>query len=60
MQQVASAYYGISDADLNGKVFKHLRNRVYSTHSAMRVYEKLAKHGQKGVRRVMHQSVRPV
>jgi hypothetical protein len=49
----------MSETDLNGKVFNKLRNRVYSTHSAMRIHEEMSRHGKEGVRRLMHQSVRP-
>jgi hypothetical protein len=59
MREIAATDYRISAADLDGKIFNHLRNRVYSTHSAMRVHEALVKRGKEGVRELMRQSVRP-
>ncbi|MDR2452830.1 MAG: HD domain-containing protein [Candidatus Accumulibacter sp.] len=60
MRQIAAVDYKMSEADLNGKVFNKLRNRVYSTYSAMRIHEEMTRHGKEGVRRLMSRSVHPV
>jgi hypothetical protein len=60
MRQIAAEDYKMSETDLNGKVFNKLRNRVYSTCSAMRIHGEMTRHGKEGVRRLMHRAVRPV
>ena len=39
MKEIAAEKYNMSDADLNGKAFKHLRNYVFSQASIMSLYE---------------------
>ncbi len=60
MRQIAAEDYKLSERDLAGKPFNALRNRVYATHSAMRVHEELALAGKEGLRRLMRQAVTPV
>ncbi|MDR0578050.1 MAG: HD domain-containing protein [Candidatus Accumulibacter sp.] len=57
LRQIAAEDYGISERDLDGKPFNALRNRLYSTRSAMRVHETMVREGKEGVRRLMRQTV---
>ena len=53
MSEIARQDYKLSDADLKGKPFNSLRNRVYSQASAMRVHNVYAHEGREGVRKLM-------
>lgn len=60
IQEIASEDYGLTASDLKRLPFNSLRNRLYSTYSAMRVHEEIVKSGKEGVRNLMHTIVEPV
>lgn len=46
MEEIAREQYGMSDADIQGKKFKHLRNHVFAQASIMRLYEVYSARGK--------------
>lgn len=57
MQEIAKTDYRLSDQEIHSKAFNHLRNYIFSTHSAMKVYEYYVNHGKNGVRSIMLETV---